>query len=197
MLAEFLMPIPEKSYIRVVYLGRLQLLPNPKLNIDDEKSDKVVPKPTLEEMLKEIWAVASKFNTANFISGHLACSKTLHCVQLLEGEERVVSSLMKRIRKDPRVIIERVFKKRLLSMNSGWTLSTCYSFAITPAELAIVKNDISLKKMFHMMKNTYQAVRENLKLPTFYKNVIETMLLKYIAVTEENGLVVLKTSKLV
>jgi len=192
---EFLMPIPEKSYLRLVYFGRLQLLP--RLSLDDEKSSTVVRIPTLDEMIKEIWEIASVFNRDNFISGHLACSKTLHAVQLLEGEERVVLSLMKRIRKDPRVIIEKEFKKRLLSMNSSWRVSTCYAFHICPAQLRILKrDDITLKKMFHSMKNTYQVRQENVKLTTFYKNVIETMLLKYILLTEGKGVKTLKKSKL-
>jgi len=184
---EFLMPIPEKSYIRVVYLGKLQLLP--KLSLDDEKSDEVARKPTLDEMIKDIWKKSSVYNRRNFISGHLSCSKTLHVVQLLEGEEGAVLSLMKRIRKDPRVIIEKEFTKKLLSMNMGWGVSTCYSFNITKAQLGVVKrDDITLEKLFTMMKNTYQARREKLKLHTFYKNVIDTMLLKYISTTKGRAL---------
>merc|ERR1719494_517186 len=119
-------------------------------------------------MIKEIWDKASEFNRKHFISGRLACAKTLHVVQLLEGEERIILSLMKRIRKDPRVVIEMEFKKKLLSMNMGWGVSTCYSFDITPAQLRVVKReDISLVKMFQMMKNTYQVRREKLKLNSF------------------------------
>jgi len=187
------MPIPEKSYLRIVYLGKLRLLP--KLCIDDRKSDEPKPKPTLEEMMKEIWEKASKYNRAHFISGHLACCKSLHVVQLLEGEEGVVKSLMRRIRKDPRVVIDKEFHKKLLSMNMGWGISTCYSFTITSAQLRIVKrDDISLERMFQMMKNTHQARREKLKIHDFYKNVIETMLLKYASMEKRKGLKVLNKS---
>jgi len=183
MLKEYLMPIPEKSYLRVVYLGKLRLLPS--LGADDEKSDKPKRIPTLEEMIREIWEKSSLYNESHFISGHLACSKTLHVVQLLEGEKNEVTSLMKRIRKDPRVDIQTEFHRTLLSMNMGWGVSTCYSFDISSAQLKVMKrNDISLEKLFKMMKNTYQARREKIKITDFYKNVIETMLLKYISMTE-------------
>jgi len=196
MLTEFLMPIPEKSYLRVVYLGKLRLLPN--LRTDDEKSDEPIRTPTLEEMITEIWKKSEIYNQAHFISGHLACTQTLHVVQLLEGKESDVLSLMKRIRKDPRVHIEKEFHKTLLSMNVGWGYSTCYSFAITPGKLRVVqRSDISLENMFGMMKNTYRAVREKLELRKFYKNVIETMLLKYVFMTKGQGLKVLSLSKLV
>merc|ERR1719177_96865 len=79
-------------------------------------------------MISDIWKVARKFNSSNFISGHLAFTKSLYVVQLLEGLEDVVNPLMERIRRDPRVVIEKVFKKRLLTMNLGWEVSMCYSF---------------------------------------------------------------------
>jgi len=181
-----LLPIPEKSYLRVVYLGKLRLLPS--LSIDDEKSDEPERWPTLEEMIREIKEESRLYNKAHFISGHLACSKTLHVVQLLEGENGEVKSLMKRIRKDPRVDIQKEFHKTLLSMNMGWGVSTCYSFDVTPAQLKVIaRSDISLERLFGMMKYTYQAKREKLKLTDFYKNVIETMLLKYISMTKGQG----------
>eukprot|EP00495_Collosphaeridae_sp_1-RS-2012_P007708 TRINITY_DN7472_c0_g1_i1.p1 TRINITY_DN7472_c0_g1~~TRINITY_DN7472_c0_g1_i1.p1 ORF type:complete len:105 (-),score=13.41 TRINITY_DN7472_c0_g1_i1:19-333(-) len=93
--------------------------------------------------------------------------------------------LMKKIRKDPRVEIRMEFKKTLLSMHSGWRISMCYSFDISKSQLKVVqRKDISLQKMFDMMKNTCQARRENVKLHKFYKNIIETMLLKYISLTK-------------
>jgi len=178
---EWLAPIPEKNYIRMVYLGKLRLLRKP--NPEDEKFE--VSRPIkLEEMMKEIWKKASVYNKKKYISGHLACSKSLHVVQLLEGREKVVLALMKKIRKDPRVEIQMEFKKKLLSMNLGWGVSMCYSFNITSGQLKVVqRDDISLLKMFDMMKNTSQARRENIKLHDFYKNIIETMLLKYISLT--------------
>jgi len=190
-----LMPIPEKSYIRIVYLGKLRVVPS--LSTDDVKSDGPKGTATLEEMVNQIWDKAKIFNEAHFISGHLACSQTLHVVQLLEGEKDMVLSLMKRIRKDPRVNIEREFHKKVLSMNMGWGYSNCYSFSLTPTKLHVVqRNDISLESMFGMIKHTFQAKREKLQLRDFYKNVIETMLLKYM-MTECKGLKVLKISNVI
>merc|ERR1711920_661878 len=132
--------------------------------------------------MKDIWKEASVYNKANYISGHLACSKSLHVVQLLEGQEEVVQSLMKRIRKDPRVTIEEEFSKTLLTMNVGWELSMCYSFEITSSERnLIISDDVSIEKMFDMMKNTYKARKEKLVIPAFYKHIIECILLKYMS----------------
>merc|ERR550534_698422 len=61
--------------------------------------------------MNDIWKKSSVYNKANFISGHLACSKSLHVVQLLEGEEEAVEALMKKIRRDPRVEIEKELRK--------------------------------------------------------------------------------------
>jgi len=170
---EWLAPIPENKYIRLVYIGMLRLV------------NKDGTKPTLNEMVKEIWDKASVFNRSNFISGHLSCSKTFHVVQLLEGKEEVVLSLMKRIRKDPRVDIHKEFINEQLSMEIGWSISMCYSFEITSAQLNLLEDtDLSLQDMFDMMKNTHEVRRENLNLPGFYREIIETMLLKFISITE-------------
>jgi len=177
MLTEWLQPIPEKKYVRVVYIGKIQLVT--KLG----QATKV--KPTLEEIIEDIWKGASEFNRHNFISGHLSCSKTLHVVQLLEGKEKVVLKLMERIRKDPRVVIHKEFVKRQLSMHVGWAISMCYSFEITSAQLSLVQDtELTMEEMFDMMKNTYQVRQESLNLPCFYKEIIETILLKFIALTE-------------
>jgi len=177
MLAEWLQPIPEKKYIRVVYVGKLRLV-----NKDGSEQKGA---PTLEEMMEDIWRGASVFNRTNFISGHLSCANTLHVVQLLEGKEKIVFALMKRIRKDPRVVIYKEFVKKQLSMHVGWAISMCYSFEITSAQLSLVQDtDLTMEEMFDMMKNTYQVRRESLNLPSFYKEIIETILLKYISITE-------------
>merc|ERR1719494_313254 len=110
MLTEWLKPIPERSYIRVLYLGKLRLRWKADEDNNSKKSERV---PTLEEMIDDIWEKASVFNRENFISGHLSCSTSLHVVQLLEGEEQTVNSLMKRIRQDPRVVIGHEFSKKL------------------------------------------------------------------------------------
>jgi len=175
MFTEWLQPIPENKFIRVVYIGKLRLV-NKASN----------SKPTLEEMIKDIWETASVFNRSNFISGHLSCSKTLHVVQLLEGKKQVVKNLMKRIRRDPRVDIHKEFVNEQLSMEIGWSISMCYSFEITSAQLSLLQDkDVSIQEMFDMMKNTHEVRKENLNLAGFYKEIIETMLLKFISITED------------
>jgi len=182
MLTEWLQPIAEKKYIRVLYIGRLRLVSK------EGRKDGITKEsytPTLEEMVDDIWREASVFNRSNFISGHLSCAGTMHVVQLLEGKEKVVLSLMKRIRKDPRVIIEKEFIKRQLTMHLGWAISMCYSFEITSAQLSLVQDEgLSMEEMFDMMKNTHEVREERLNLPDFYKETIETILLKYISITE-------------
>jgi len=91
---------------------------------------------------------------------------------------------MKRIRKDPRVDIHKEFVNEQLSMEIGWSVSMCYSFNITSNQLRLLQ-DNDLSDMFHMMKNTHEVRRENLNLPAFYREIIETMLLKFISVTEK------------
>jgi hypothetical protein len=177
MLTQWLQPIPEKKYIRVVYVGKIRLVTKDGRISKDE--------PTLEAIIEDIWKGASVFNRLNFISGHLSCAKTLHVVQLLEGKEKVVLNLMKRIRKDPRVVIYKEFIKMQLSMHVGWAISMCYSFEITSAQLSLVQDaDLTMQDMFDMMKNTYQVRQECLDLPSFYKEIIETILLKFISITD-------------
>jgi len=177
-----LMPIPEKSYVRMMYLGRLNLLY--KEGSKHKNSVNSKSRPTLEEMMKDIWKEASAFNRENFISGHLACSKSLLVVQLLEGEKQVVESLMERIRKDPRVSIEQEYSKELFTMSVGWQLSMCYTFEITSSERTLILDDgVSVEAMFNKIKNTYQARKEKLDIPAFYKHIIECVLLKYMSRT--------------
>lgn len=178
MYTQWLQPIPEKKYIRCVYVGKVRLLPA------GGKSSKAMT-PTLEQMIQDIWQNASVFNRQNFISGHLSCSTTLHVVQCLEGKEQVVLALLDRIKKDPRVVIHKVFLKTQQAMHMGWSLSMCYSFEISPAQLELVqKTELTLEEMFDMMKNTYEACEENLNVQEFYKEIMETILLKFIAVTD-------------
>jgi len=176
MCTQWLQPIPEEKYIRVVYVGKLRLVSKNR-----GKSNK--KEPMLENLIYDIWKGASKFNRRNFISGHLSWATTLHVVQLLEGKRKVVLSLMKRIRKDPRVVIHKEFIKEQRSMHIG-----CYSFEITSVQLKLVQdNNLTVDEMFQMMKNTYQASQENLYIPSFYKEIMETILLKFIAVTNDHN----------
>jgi len=184
MLTEWLQPIPEKNYRRVLYIGKLQLVNK------DGSSKKNVP--TLNEMIEDIWQVASVFNRDNFISGHLSCSSTFHVVQLLEGKKNVVLGLMKRIRKDPRVVICKEFVKEQLTMQTGWSMSMCYSFKITSGQLGLLQDaDLTIEDMFNIMKNTYEVEED---LPGFYKEIVETILLKYISITENEKIKPLRRS---
>jgi len=174
MRSTWLKPISEHKYIRLVYLGKLRL------------SDKVGgSRSTLEEVMNDICETATVFNRSNFISGHLACSETLHIVELLEGREEVVLELMKSIRKDPRIEICQEFVKKQLSNERGWSMSMCYSFKTTPPLWHLVQDtNLSLEGIFNMMKNTYEVKREGMHLQSFYKQIIETILLKFIYITE-------------
>jgi len=176
MLAQWLSPIPEKEYIRVVYCGKLRCVSK-----DGRKNVNL----TLEDMVAEIWRGASEFNRRNFISGHLACTKNLYVVQLLEGKEQVVLSLMERIRKDPRVVIHNEFVKRQVSMHLGWAMMMCYSFEINPSQMEIIQDhELTLEDIFEMMKDTYEVQQEGKDLQNFYHEMVETILLKFIAITD-------------
>jgi len=182
MLTEWLQPIAEKKYIRVLYIGRL--VPDAHKGPYD-KSKKGTSIKQLEDMMDAIWKQASVYNRSKFISGHLSFATTLHVVQVFEGKEKVVLSLMDRIRKDPRVIIEKEFTKKQLTMHLGWSISMCYSFEINAAQLSLVQDDnLTIDDMFDMMKNTFQAREQKQFLPKFYKETTELILLKYISITE-------------
>jgi len=185
MLTEWMQPIPEKEYVRVLYVGKLQL---PQLHVAPE-SRKSAKEEALRLMISDIWQVARKFNSSNFISGHLSFTKSLYVVQLLEGVEDVVNSLMERIRRDKRVIIEKVFTRRLLTMNLGWEVSMCYSFNVTPTDLGLIKNPhLSMEQLFDNITSTYEIKRLGVKLPKFYRNTVDIILLKYISI-HQAGLV--------
>jgi hypothetical protein len=198
MLTKILMPIPEETYTRIIYFGKLVVRHK---NLERNKKSP----PTLEEMMREIWEEASIFNSANFISGHLAYTKSLHVVHLLEGKEKIVNLLMERFYKDPRVIITEVIKRESTTKYVGWQLSTCYLFEITSTERQLIKNkEVSLENMIDMMlsleekidmtKNTYQAKGENLDVPSFYKHIIECISLKYIFITYKRTVLDNKTA---
>jgi len=182
MFTKGIMPTPEESYVRVLYLGKL----NP-LYKEDRKHPEAKSTPTLEVMMWQIWNEASAFNKANFISGHLSYTASLHVAQLLEGEENAVHSLMSRIRKDPRVVIELELRKKLSTLNVGWEMSMCYSFEVTlPESRLITNNGISLGETFDRMENTYQVRKQKLDVPKFYKHIIDCILLKYVYRTMGN-----------
>merc|ERR1719320_280443 len=137
-------------------------------------------------MMRDIWKVAKPYNSANFISGHLAFAKSLHVAQLLEGPEDAVLNLMESIRNDRRVDVYRSFSKKLLTMNPGWKVSLCYSFHLTQPELELVQNPrLTLEQMFNMITNTYQIRRCGMDLPEFYKKTVDIILLKYISLDHQ------------
>jgi len=95
---------------------------------------------------------------------------------------------MDRIRNDPRVIIDKEFTKKQLTMRQGWGISMSYSFEITSAQLSLTQEEnLTMEEMFHMMKNTYEVEEEGHNLRIFYKDTVETFLLKYISITEGKG----------
>jgi len=171
-------PIPEKEYIRVLYVGKLQL---PQLHVAGESMENEKEE-ALRIMISDIWKVARKFNNSNFISGHLSFTKSLYVVQLFEGGEDVVGSLMERIKRDDRVIIEKVFRKRLIKVNLGWEVSMSYSFNLSPADLGLIKNpNLSMEQLFDNITSTYEIKRLGVKLSKFYRNTVDIILLKYIS----------------
>jgi len=185
MITEWLQPIPEKEYIRVLYVGKLQL---PQLHVAGEVRENAKEE-ALRIMIRDIWNVARKFNSSNFISGHLSFTKSLYVVQLLEGVEDVVGSLMERIQRDKRVIIKKVFTKRLLTMNLGFKVSMSFSFNVSPVDLRLIKNaNLSMEELFDNIISTYEIKRLGVKLSKFYRNTIDIILLKYISL-HQAGLV--------
>jgi len=61
----------------------------------------------------------------------------------------------------------------------------CYSFEVTSGQMKIIQDDdLSIADVFGMMKNTHEAIREKLHLPDFYKEIMQTILLQYIAFRE-------------
>jgi len=182
MLTQWMQPIAEKEYIRVLYLGKLQL----RGKREDGKPSAGAKEIALKEMISDIWKVARKFNSSNFISGHLSFTKSLYVVQLLEGLVDHVSPLMERIKKDPRVVIEKVFTRKIQTMNVGWELSMSYSFNLTQEDMAMIKNPhLSLDELFENITNTYEVKRMGVTLPKFYRNTVDIMLLKYISLDRQ------------
>jgi len=177
---EWLAPIPEEEYLRIVYVGKLQIsskFSNGSLRASGNSK--------LKEMINDIWGVSMNWNSAHGVSGHLSWTNECHVSQLIEGRTKAVNSLMARIRRDSRVAIYEEFRKKLRTMNPGWSASMCYSFDITHEEFLLVANEnVSLQHLFHSMKNTYEIRREGRELKQFYKITVDTFLLKYISIVE-------------
>jgi len=182
MFSEWLQPIAETNYIRLLYVGKLQLISKTRRN-GTQVEEHV---PTLDEMMKDIWKVASKFNKENFISGHLAFANSLHVAQLLEGKEEAVLELVERIKKDPRIIYIKEFKKKILTVNPGWTTAMCYSFHITHPEMVLLQDPkLSMKRLFKKITETFQIKRSGTELAVFYKKTVDIILLKFISLDQQ------------
>jgi len=94
-----------------------------------------------------------------------------------------IKYLMAKIRKDPRVVIYREYHRKLKTMNPGWNLSMCYSFQVTHEQYRLITDDdMTLKQLFDCMKNTCEVLREGWELTQFYKTIVDTFLLKYVAI---------------
>lgn len=171
-------PIPEEEYLRIVYVGKLEILPE---TAGRDKINDV----NLEDMINEIWDVSKVWNRINCISGHLSYTRERYVSQLIEGKADMVNSLMEKIERDPRVKIRKAFRRKLQTMNHGWNIQMCYSFDLTNEQYRLVADeDITLEQMFDSMRNTYEIRREGWKLSEFYKTIVDTFLLKYISIDE-------------
>jgi len=173
---EWLAPLPEEEYLRILYIGKLQT----KKGDDKENADS---SNDIEEMINEIWNKSRVWNKNFGISGHLSYTNDYHVAQLIEGKVETVNSLMANIEKDPRVLIWKTFRRTLPTMNVGWNISMCYSFQITTEQWQLVSDyKVTPEQMFNNMKNTYEVRREGWELCKFYKTMVETFLLKFMAI---------------
>jgi len=172
---EWLAPLPEEEYLRIIYVGKLQITPEMSDGID-----KGISTAKLEDMIKEIYKVSSVWNCKHSISGHLAYTNELHVSHLIEGKATETNYLMAKIRKDPRVVVYQEFRRKLQTMNLGWNISMCDSSQITPEQYRLIADDdITPEQMFNSMKSTCEVRREGCELSQFYKTIVETFLLKY------------------
>jgi hypothetical protein len=178
MFAGWLAPLPEEEYLRIIYFGKLQI----PSKLSDSKEKDIITN-SLENMMTDIWKVASSCNKSHMISGHLSWTKECHVCQLIEGKADEITRLIEKIRKDPRVVIYKEFQKKLKTMNRGWDISMCYSFQITSEQYRLVADEnITPTQMFQDIRNSYEVRREGWKLNEFYKSVVDTFLLKYISI---------------
>jgi len=173
---EWLAPLPEEEYLRILYIGKLQAKKSDDKKSADSSND-------IEEMIADIWNKSRVWNQIFGISGHLSYTSDYHVAQLIEGKVETVNSLMANIERDPRVCIWKTFRRTLPTMNVGWNISMCYSFEITTEQYQLVADDrVTSEQMFVNMKNTYEVRREGWKLSEFYKTTVETFLLKFMTI---------------
>jgi len=186
---KWLEPLPEEDYLRIVYVGTLNI--QPKMNNGSKQGSS----PTrvqdngsgiLEHTINDIWKVSSLWSITYGISGHLGYTNEHHISQLIEGKAKDVTYLMAKIREDPRVVVYREFRRRIKTMNPAWNISECNSFELSIEQYQLIANEeITLEQMFNTMKNTYEVRRLGYKLKEFYKTIVDTFLLKYISITEK------------
>jgi len=178
---QWLAPLPEEEYLRILYIGKLQILSSKMSNGSEEGISTTM----IENVISDIWKVSSVWNSSHGISGYLGYTNGLHIAQLIEGKADEITSLMAKIRKDPRVVIYKEFRRTLNTMNPGWNISMCYSFELTSEQYQLIADeDITLEQMFNSMKNTYEIRREGWNLNEFYKTIVDTFLLKYISIED-------------
>jgi len=171
-----LLPIPEKRYVRFLSVGKLQ----------PSSAGKKLSSSKFENNIYGIWKVIRKYSKKNCIAGHFSFTKTLHGAWLFEGEEKVVLGLMKRIRRDPRVVIHKEFCKHILTMNQGWEMSKCCSFNITKKLLGLIENEnVTLEQIFNRTLSTYVIKQSGLNLAKSYRDMTDVMLLKYITMNQK------------
>jgi len=185
----WLVPVPEKEYVRCVYVGKLQFVPN-ETQHEERKSDgdlSLRSNRTVYDMMDDIWKESSVWNKTNCISGHLAWTESLHVAQLIEGQSEVVETLMEKIRRDPRVMIYKEFRKNVQVKNTGWDTSMCYSFDL-PALLPGFDKDagLSIQELFDSIGDTFEVKRDMWGLASFYENSIDRILMKWVAQEKES-----------
>jgi len=181
----WLLPVPEKEHVRIVYVGKLQLDYSETPHAES-KSDGYLSR-NVHEMMDDIWKVSSVWNKDNFISGHLAWAESLHVAQLIEGRSEVIVPLMEKIRSDPRVIIEKEFHRDMHVKNTGWDMSMCYWFDV-PAELPDFEEyqGCSIQELFDSIGDTFEVNRDSWGLAKFYETNIDRILMKYISLDQES-----------
>jgi len=173
-------PIPEGEFVRIIYVGKM-------VSKDKDREFRGDTTTTaLDDMIADIWKDASVFNKANFISGHLVWTKNYYFAQILEGSKEVIMSLLERNKRDPRVVIEKVYIRDLLTMNTGWGMSMAYSFQKTRMQHDFIDDpEVSLEHVFNLIKNTNQIKQERLlTLQQFYIHTINMFLMKYMSLEE-------------
>jgi len=119
---EWLAILPEKEYLRIVYIGKLQI---PSSGSTGCRKD--LSAIELEEMMNEIWKLSCIQNQAHNISGHLSYTNDNHVCQWIEGKFEDVRSLMANIRNDPRIIISKEFSKSLSILKHEWYIAMWFS----------------------------------------------------------------------